>query len=166
MKDIQTVAQELALSPQTINTRIRVLGIVPTEIREDGKPGRGKRCLTPEQVETIASYGKTKPIAQDYGDENQSVDTSALMLRSTIAAPLATQFSAISNQLEAIEDQASEALSARVAAMPQRILAKTAARLQGLESLDISEIFGVLQTPALPARSLSECQQQRLKECI
>ena len=166
MKDIQTVAQDLALSPQTINTRIRVLGIVPTEIREDGKPGRGKRCLTPEQVETIASYGKTKPIAQDYGDQDQSVDSGALMLRSTIAAPLASQFSAISNQLETIEDQASEALSARVAAMPQRILAKTAARLQGLESLDISEIFGVLQTPALPARSLSEFDRQRIKECI
>ena len=158
MKDASTLGKELGLTSQTVNTRARVLGIVPTEIKQEGQTGRPRRVFSPEQCDRIASYGKpSNPTTEsDSDNDDEAIDAGAMTLRESIGSPLAQQFGAISSQLEAIEDSASIALANRIQAMPSRIMMKTSQRLKSYESLDLSAIVGVLgcQTLSLPARKI------------
>jgi hypothetical protein len=78
-----------------------------------------------------------------------------MILKSAIGAPLAAQFQNISSQLESVEDTAANALAARIAAMPSRIMIKASAKLKNSESLDLAAIVGILEAPALPARTVT-----------
>ena len=158
MKDASTLAKELGVSPQTINARARIMGIKPTEVKQEGQQGKPRRVFSPEQCTAIASYGKpSNPTTEsDTDDDDEAIDAGAMTLRESIGSPLAQQFGAISSQLEAIEDSASIALANRIQAMPSRIMMKTSQRLKSYESLDLSAIVGVLgcQTLSLPARKI------------
>lgn len=158
MKDASTLGKELGLTSQTVNTRARVLGIVPTEIKQEGQTGRPRRVFSPEQCDRIASYGKAQtPVSEsDTDDEDEAIDTGSLVLRNTIASPLAKQFGQMNAQLETLEDQAAQAIAQRVKAMPNRIMRKAAQKLNGYESLDLATIVGVLgcQPLSLPARKI------------
>ena len=158
MKDASTLGKELGLTSQTVNTRARVLGIVPTEIKQEGQTGRPRRVFSPEQCDRIASYGKAQnPVTEsDSGNDDEAIDAGAMVMMNAIGSPLAFQFQAITNQLDGIEDHAANALAQRVQAMPSRIMLKTAEKLKSYESLDLSAIVGVLgcQTLSLPARKI------------
>ena len=158
MKDASTLAKELGVSPQTINARARIMGIKPTEVKQEGQQGKPRRVFSPEQCTAIASYGTAQnPTTEsDTDDDDEAIDAGAMTLRESIGSPLAQQFGAISSQLEAIEDSASIALANRIQAMPSRIMMKTSQRLKSYESLDLSAIVGVLgcQTLSLPARKI------------
>ena len=151
MKDASTLAKELGVSPQTINARARIMGIKPTEVKQEGQQGKPRRVFSPEQCTAIASYGKAQnPTTEsDTDDDDEAIDAGAMTLRESIGSPLAQQFGAISSQLEAIEDSASIALANRIQAMPSRIMLKTAQKLKAYESLDLSAIGGILGTAPL-----------------
>jgi hypothetical protein len=157
MKDTATLSKELGISAQSVNARARILGIKGQEIKEEGKNGRPRRVFSPEESAAIANYGKAQtPTPESDSDDDKAIDMGAMVLRNAIGNPLAQQFGVITNQLDAIEDQASTALAARVKSMPNRIMLKTAQKLKGYESLDLATIVGVLgtQTLALPARKI------------
>ena len=151
MKDASTLGKELGLTSQTVNTRARVLGIVPTEIKQEGQTGRPRRVFSPEQCDRIASYGKAQnPVTEsDSGNDDEAIDAGAMVMMNAIGSPLAFQFQAITNQLDGIEDHAANALAQRVQAMPSRIMLKTAEKLKSYESLDLSAIVGILGTAPL-----------------
>ena len=151
MKDASTLGKELGLTSQTVNTRARVLGIVPTEIKQEGQTGRPRRVFSPEQCDRIASYSKpSNPTTEsDSDNDDEAIDAGAMVMMNAIGSPLAFQFQAITNQLDGIEDHAANALAQRVQAMPSRIMLKTAEKLKSYESLDLSAIVGILGTAPL-----------------
>ena len=151
MKDASTLGKELGLTSQTVNTRARVLGIVPTEIKQEGQTGRPRRVFSPEQCDRIASYSKpSNPTTEsDSDNDDEAIDAGAMVMMNAVGNPLAQQFSAINSQLEAIENAASVAIAQRVQAMPSRIMLKTAEKLKSYESLDLSAIVGILGTAPL-----------------
>ena len=158
MKDASTLGKELGLTSQTVNTRARVLGIVPTEIKQEGQTGRPRRVFSPEQCDRIAAYGKaqTPTPDSDTDDEDEAIDRGAMTLRNTIATPLALQFQQMNSQLETLEDQAAQAIAQRIESMPRRIMLKASKRLAGYEALDLGAIVGVLgcQPLALPMKKI------------
>jgi hypothetical protein len=155
--DAKSLAQELNLREKTIHTRARALGITGTEAKTEGKEGRPPKIFTPEECDRIRNYGKSPKSVTDngYGSEDEAIDQGAMILKGAIGAPLASQFQAISSQLEIVEDTAANALSARIQAMPSRIMLKAAQKLRGSESLDLAAIVSILEAPALPARTVS-----------
>ena len=155
--DAKSLAQELNLREKTIHTRARALGIHGTEAKTEGKEGRPPKIFTPEECDRIRNYGKSSKSVSDsvYGTEDDAISGGAMILQQAIGSPLASQFQAISSQLEIVEDTAANALSARIQAMPSRIMLKAAQKLRGSESLDLAAIVSILEAPALPARTVS-----------
>ena len=158
--DAKSLAEKLKITPKTVWTRAKALGITGTQTKIEGQNGRPGVVYSPEECDRIASYGYGKaqnPVTEsDSGNDDEAIDAGAMTLRESIGSPLAQQFGAISSQLEAIEDSASIALANRIQAMPSRIMMKTSQRLKSYESLDLSAIVGVLgcQTLSLPARKI------------
>ena len=155
--DAKSLAQELGLTPKQIHTRAKALGIVGTQAKIEGKEGRPSTVFSPQECDRIRAYGKAqKPVTDSvYGTEDDAIAGGAMVLQQAIGAPLAAQFQNISSQLESVEDTAANALAARIAAMPSRIMIKASAKLKNSESLDLSAIVSILEAPALPARTVS-----------
>ena len=154
--DAKTLAAELNLREKTIHTRAKMLGITGTQTKQEGKEGRPSKIFSPDECDRIRNYGTQKPVADGNLDsEDDAIAGGAMVIQQAIGAPLAIQFQAISSQLESVEDVAAQALSARIQAMPSRIMIKAAQRLKNSESLDLSAIVGILEAPALPAKCVS-----------
>ena len=155
--DAKSLASELGITPKQVHTRAKALGIHGTEAKTEGKEGRAPKVFSPEECDRIRAYGKAQKSVSDsaYGTEDDAIDTGAMILKSAIGAPLAAQFQNISSQLESVEDTAANALAARIAAMPSRIMIKASAKLKNSESLDVAAIVGILEAPALPARTVT-----------
>ncbi|MFZ9739317.1 MAG: hypothetical protein ACO3EZ_15050 [Prochlorotrichaceae cyanobacterium] len=152
--DAKALADELKISPKTVHTRAKALGITGSQVKQEGKEGRPATVFSPQECDRIRNYGKAqKPVTDGiYGTEDDAIAGGAMVLQQAIGSPLAAQFQAISSQLENVEDAAAQALSARIQAMPSRIMIKAAQRLKSSESLDLSAIVGILEAPALPAK--------------
>ena len=155
--DAKSLGQELGLTAKQIHTRAKALGIVGTQTKIEGKEGRPSTVFSPEECDRIRAYGKSPKSVSDsvYGTEDDAIAGGAMILQQAIGSPLASQFQAISSQLEIVEDTAASALAARVSAMPSRIMLKAAQKLRGAESLDLAAIVSILEAPALPARTVS-----------
>ena len=151
--DAKALAQELNLREKTIHTRAKMLGITGTQTKQEGREGRPAKIFSPEECDRIRNYGKPQPVADgNLGTEDDAIEHGAMILKNSIGAPLASQFQAISSQLESVEDVAAHALAQRIQAMPTRIMLKAAQRIKSSESLDLSAIVGILEAPALPAK--------------
>lgn len=152
--DAKTLANELGITPKQVHTRAKALGITGSQIKQEGREGRPATVFSPQECERIRNYGKSQKDVSDgnLGSEDDAIDQGAMILKNSIGAPLAIQFQAISSQLESVEDVAAQALSARIQAMPTRIMLKAAQRIKSSESLDLSAIVGILEAPALPAK--------------
>ena len=154
MKDIATIAAELGITPQALNARLRVLGIRPIEVREEGKAGKPKRCLSPEQIAEVSTYGK-KQETPDYGDQYDAVESGSLALTTALQAPMSQEFAALNSQLSALEEAASNALVRRVKAVQPRILALAAQKLRSeADFFPMSEVFAGITAPALPVTTI------------
>jgi len=157
--DAKALAQELNLREKTIHTRAKMLGITGTQTKQEGREGRPAKIFSPEECERIRNYGKPQKGVSDgnLGSEDDAISQGAMILQQSISAPLATQLATIANQLEQVEDMGSDILAARIAAMPSRLMFKTAQKLQSYESVDLSAIVGILgsQPLALPAKKIS-----------
>ena len=154
MKDIATIAAELGITPQALNARLRVLGIKPIEVREEGKAGKPKRCLSPEQIAEVSNYGK-KQESTDYGDQYDAVESGGTVLATVLQAPVAQEFLALNAQLTQFEEAASTAIARRVRAVQPRILALAAKKLSDeSEFFPLSEVFAGLAVPSLPVTTI------------
>ena len=156
--DAKSLAEKLKITPKTVWTRAKALGITGTQTKIEGQNGRPGVVYSPAECDRIASYGKAQnPTTEsDSDNDDEAIDAGAMVMMNAVGNPLAQQFSAINSQLEAIENAASVAIAQRVQAMPSRIMLKTAEKLKSYESLDLSAIVGVLgcQTLSLPARKI------------
>ena len=156
--DAKSLAEKLKITPKTVWTRAKALGITGTQTKIEGQNGRPGVVYSPAECDRIASYGKpSNPTTEsDSDNDDEAIDAGAMVMMNAVGNPLAQQFSAINSQLEAIENAASVAIAQRVQAMPSRIMLKTAEKLKSYESLDLSAIVGVLgcQTLSLPARKI------------
>ena len=156
--DAKSLAEKLKITPKTVWTRAKALGITGTQTKIEGQNGRPGVVYSPAECDRIASYGKAQnPTTEsDSDNDDEAIDAGAMVMMNAIGSPLAFQFQAITNQLDGIEDHAANALAQRVQAMPSRIMLKTAEKLKSYESLDLSAIVGVLgcQTLSLPARKI------------
>lgn len=155
LMDSKSLAEKLGITQKTVLTRAKALGIKGTTAKIEGQNGRPSAIYSPEECDRIANYGKSQNPTHDgvLGDDD-AAEVAGLSLRSAVAAPLTAQFSSIASQLDSIEESASNALAARVASMPSRILTRTAKKLKGLDCVDLSEVFGVLTTPSLPMTTI------------
>lgn len=153
--DAKALAQKLGVTPKTIGVWAKTLGIRGTAVKAEGQTGRPSIVYSPQECEQIAQHGRPQNPVTDSGfTEDEGIQAGAVVLRETIAAPLALGFSQIASQLEAIEDQAASALTARVSQMPQRILGKVARNLKGYEALNLGDVFGVINAPSLPTSTI------------
>jgi len=157
--DANALAAKLGVTPKTVRTRARSLGIVGTQTKTEGREGRPATVYSPQECDRISNYGKAQEPLQGeaFGSEDDAIDVGAMVLNRAISAPLSTQLATIAAQLEAVEDTGSDILAARIAAMPNRLMLKTAQKLQGYESVDLSAIVGILgsQPLTLPARKIT-----------
>ena len=149
--DAKTLAEKLKITPKTVWTRAKALGITGTQAKTEGQNGRPGVVYSPAECDRIASYGKAQnPVSDsDSGNDDEAIDAGAMVMMNAIGSPLTLQFQAITNQLDGIEDHAANALAQRVSAMPSRIMLKTAQKLKSHESLDLSAIVGILGTATL-----------------
>ena len=151
--DAKSLAEKLKITPKTVWTRAKALGITGTQTKIEGQNGRPGVVYSPEECDRIAFYGNGKaqnPVTEsDSGNDDEAIDAGAMVMMNAIGSPLAFQFQAITNQLDGIEDHAANALAQRVSAMPSRIMLKTAQKLKAYESLDLSAIVGILGTAPL-----------------
>ena len=149
--DAKSLAEKLKITPKTVWTRAKALGITGTQTKIEGQNGRPGVVYSPAECDRIASYGKpSNPTTEsDSGNDDEAIDAGAMVMMNAIGSPLAFQFQAITNQLDGIEDHAANALAQRVSAMPSRIMLKTAQKLKAYESLDLSAIVGILGTAPL-----------------
>ena len=149
--DAKSLAEKLKITPKTVWTRAKALGITGTQTKIEGQNGRPGVVYSPEECDRIASCGKpSNPTTEsDSDNDNEAIDAGAMVMMNAIGSPLAFQFQAITNQLDGIEDHAANALAQRVSAMPSRIMLKTAQKLKAYESLDLSAIVGILGTAPL-----------------
>jgi len=165
--DAKTLAEKLGVTPKTVWTRAKALGITGTQAKAEGKEGRPGVIYSPDECDRIANYGKAKPVSEGFS-EDEGIESGALALQAQIAAPLAKGFAQIASQIEAIEDQAANALTARVSAMPSRILGKVARNLGTHEALNLGEVFGVLNAPAIEVSAIpmDPDRRKRFLECL
>ena len=149
--DAKSLAEKLKITPKTVWTRAKALGITGTQTKIEGQNGRPGVVYSPAECDRIAFYGKpSNPTTEsDSGNDDEAIDAGAMVMMNAIGSPLAFQFQAITNQLDGIEDHAANALAQRVSAMPSRIMLKTAQKLKAHESLDLSAIVGILGTAPL-----------------
>ena len=149
--DAKSLAEKLKITPKTVWTRAKALGITGTQTKIEGQNGRPGVVYSPAECDRIASYGKAQnPTTEsDSDNDDEAIDAGAMVMMNAIGSPLAFQFQAITNQLDGIEDHAANALAQRVSAMPSRIMLKTAQKLKAYESLDLSAIVGILGTAPL-----------------
>ena len=162
--DANALAEQLGVTAKTVRTRARALGIKGTQAKS-GESHRPGTVYNAEECERIANYGqRQKPVTDgNLGTEDEAISQSALALQQAIGSPLAAQFQAIATQLDTLEEDAANALAARVSAVPHRVLSRTAAKLQGFQPVEMAEVFGVLSAPQLPSRPLSF---DALAECL
>ena len=157
--DAKSLASELGITPKQVHTRAKALGIKGSQVKTEGQNGRPATVFNPEECERIRNYGKAQEPLQGeaFGSEDEAISQGAMILNRAIGAPLTSQLATIAAQLEAVEDTGSDILAARIAAMPNRLMLKTAAKLQGYESVDLSAIVGILgsQPLTLPARKIT-----------
>lgn len=166
--DAKSLAEKLGVTPKTIWTRAKALGIQGSQVKTEGANGRPGVVYSPEECDRIANYGKSpKPTPESFS-EDEGVESGALALQAQIATPLAKGFAQIASQIEAIEDQAANALTARVSAMPSRILSKVARNLGTHESLNLGEVFGILSAPAIEVSPIpmDSDRRKRFLECL
>ena len=149
--DAKSLAEKLKITPKTVWTRAKALGITGTQTKIEGQNGRPGVVYSPAECDRIASYGKAQnPTTEsDSDNDDEAIDAGSMVMMNAIGSPLALQFQAITNQLDGIEDHAANALAQRVSAMPSRIMLKTAQKLKAYESLDLSAIVGILGTAPL-----------------
>ena len=149
--DAKSLAEKLKITPKTVWTRAKALGITGTQTKIEGQNGRPGVVYSPAECDRIAFYGKpSNPTTEsDSDNDDEAIDAGSMVMMNAIGSPLALQFQAITNQLDGIEDHAANALAQRVSAMPSRIMLKTAQKLKAYESLDLSAIVGILGTAPL-----------------
>jgi hypothetical protein len=154
MKDIATIAAELGITPQALNARLRVLGIRPIEVREEGKAGKPKRCLSPEQIAEVSNYGK-KQETPDYGDQYDAVESGGLALSAVLQSPMAQEIANIDAELSAFERTLATTIVRRVLSVPPRTLALAAQMLRTeTDFFPLSEVFVGLTAPSLPVTTI------------
>ena len=157
--DANALAEKLGCHPKTVRTRARALGIKGSQVKAEGQNGRPGVVYSTAECDRIANYGSPQNPVSDgnLGTEDEAIDQGAMILQRSISAPLSNQLATIANQLEQVEDMGSDILAARIAAMPSRLMLKTAQKLQSYESVDLSAIVGILgsQPLALPAKKIS-----------
>lgn len=169
--DAKTLASKLGITPKTVYSRAKILGISGTQAKVEGQNGRPTTVYTPEECDRIARFGKheqsDRPDTEEL--EGEALESSALALTQTVALPAIQQFQAINSMIETFEDKAAEAISDRLSQVQSRILAKTAKKLEKQQGMDMSTVFGLLSVPSLGVESVpkfSPSDRRRLLECL
>ena len=156
MIDTSSLAARLGVSPKTIGTRAKALGIVAMTVSQGA--GRPKAMWSPEQAAAIAAYGKPQESQELESLDDVGGNAAAagyLALQTNVAMPLGQQLTAYSAQLEHLEDQAAIAVAHRTAMVLPRTLAKAAQLMGKGQGFNIADVAaGALGIPDLTPKPI------------
>lgn len=158
--DTKTLAQHLNVTPKTITSRAKALGITPTTATQVGG-GRPKAMWTAEQAQAIANYGKAaEAVALEDLETTEGAAAQAgyLALQQTVSMPLGQQLAALNQTYEELEDQAAIAIAHRTCQVLPRAIAKASALLAlqgtGFNFADIAK--GALGVGSMQAKPIQQ----------
>lgn len=123
--DAKTLATQLGLTPKTILSRARALGITGTQTKTEGANGRPATVFSPQEVEQIKAYGRTEKASTDADPEAEvnAAASGSIVLTDKVLAPYVAQMKELDSSLTTVEKAVGHAMAQRAKESPQRTMA-------------------------------------------
>ena len=156
--DAKTLASKLGLTPKTVLSRARSLGITGVQAKIEGREGRPATVFSADECDRIANFGKPEKQANGVteDDEIDAASNGSIVLSERVLAPLIAQMQDLNQSLDTIEKAMGAAMANRLRQTGSRATGYMVAELSDWQPLapqanmgTIAQLFGALQPPAI-----------------